>query len=197
MDWLVDHVPMISGLDGIVELAVAIVILVGVHRRTGRIPGLAWIVASYFLVEAGVSFNRMSVFSDPDGSLSRVVVLEMLGTLVIIVMLVNARRIAGVIARVVDEARLRADEYERARRDYTQVVRHRINNPLTILKGAAQTLDATSLDDATRHELRLAIIEAAERLESISLEPTRGGAEEYELDAIPHVSEGGLDAPRG
>lgn len=187
MDWLADHVATISGVDGVVECAVAVAILAGVRARTGRIRPLAWLVASYFLVESLVSFNRMFVFADPDGSLSRVLVFELLGTVVIIIMLANARHIADVVARVVDDARMRATEYERARRDYTQVVRHRIANPLMVIKGAAQTLDGTTLDDATRHELRLAIIEAAERLEAVSLEPTRAGDEEHDLDAVPHL----------
>jgi signal transduction histidine kinase len=187
VNWLAEHAPIISGFDGVVELSVAVLIILGVRSRQGRIPLLGWLVISYFLIESLVSFNRVFARVDAEGTLSRVVILEVIGTVVIVLMLANASRIANAIAFLIDEAKYRAFEYERARDDYTQVVRHRIANPLMIIKGAALTLEGDSLDDATRHELRRAIIEAAERLEAISLEPTRQGTEERDLDAVPNV----------
>jgi signal transduction histidine kinase len=187
MDWLAQHSAIISGADAAVELTIAMIILRGVRKRLGPRRLLAWLVASYFLIEALVSLNRTFIHVDAAGTLSRVVLLELIGTVVAVLILVRASHIADVIAVIVDEARYRAFEYERARRDYTQIVRHRIANPLTIIKGATQTLDGRALDEATRHELRTAIIEAAERLEAISLEPIRRGREEYELDPVPRV----------
>lgn len=187
MGWLAEHAAIISGLDGVIELSVAVLVVLGVRARLGRIRPLAWLVVSYFFIESLVSFNRIFARVDVEGTLSRVVVLEIVGTGVILVMLANASRIADVVAFLIDEAEYRAYEYERARRDYIQVVRHRIANPLMVIKGAAQTLEGASIDDATRRELRRAIIEAAERLEAISLEPTQQGAEERDLDAVPRV----------
>jgi signal transduction histidine kinase len=187
VDWLADHSPIISALDGVVELTVAVVIVLGVRARLGRVAPLAWLVVSYFAIEALISFNRVFVLSDRDGTLSRVVILEVVGTAIILLILANASRIASAIAFVVDEARYRAAEYERARYDYTQVVRHRIANPLTVIKGASQTLDIGELSEEMRHALRLAIFEAAQQLEAISLEPTRQGDEEHEFDAVPRT----------
>jgi signal transduction histidine kinase len=187
VSWILDHVSALSVIDGLVELLMAAAVLVGVRARVGRVGPLAWLVATYFLLEAGVSFNRGLLDSDFGGAMSRVMVLELLGTVAIVLMLIRASQIGRAIAFTVDEARYRADEYARARRDYTQVVRHRIANPLTVIKGAAQTLDGAAMDEATRHALRLSIISAAEQLEAISLEPTRGGPEERDLDAVAHV----------
>jgi signal transduction histidine kinase len=187
MGWFFDHVTLLSRIDGLVEAIMAFVLLTGVRARVGRLGPLAWLVAGYFLVEAGVSLNRSLVDSDFATSMERIILLELLGTVLIVLMLARASHIARAIAYTIDEARMRAREYERARRDYTQVVRHRIANPLTVIKGAAQTLEAGELDEATRHDLRVAIIAAAEQLEAISLEPERAGDEEHELDAIPRV----------
>jgi signal transduction histidine kinase len=185
MDWLADHAPMISAVDGIVELSIAVLILLGVRSRLGRVAPIAWLIVSYFTIEALVSFNRVFAVTDQAGTLSRVVILEIIGTVIVVFMLSNASRIVDAIAFTVDEARYRAAEYTRARYDYTQVVRHRIANPLTVIKGAAHTLDIGELDEEVRHTLRRAIIDAAQQLEEISLEPTRQGKEEYEFDAIP------------
>jgi signal transduction histidine kinase len=195
MSWVADHASIISAVDGVVELAVAVLVLLGVRTRLGRIAPIAWLIVSYFAIEALVSFNRIFTLHDPHGALSRAVILEIVGTVIIIALLANASRIVGAIAFVVDEARYRAAEYARARHDYTQVVRHRIANPLTVIKGAAQTLDVGELDEQMRHALRLAIFEAAQQLEDISLEPIRLGDEEREFDPVPRTHEWALRTP--
>jgi signal transduction histidine kinase len=189
MDWLVDLTPAISGLDAIVELSIAVLIVIGVRRRLGFVPSVALLVAGYFVLETLLSLNRVFVETDPDGTLWRAAVIEVLGTAVIVTLLFNARWVVDAVTFLVSQAKFRAAEYERARRDYTQVVRHRINNPLTIIMGAAQTLETQTISDDTRRELRRAIIQAAQELEQISLAPERQGPEEAELDAIPHVSQ--------
>ena len=185
MSWFADNVTAISAIDGLVEFVIAGVVLVGVRRRLSRVPRIAALLAAYFLIEAALSFNRAFVSFDPSGTLSRAVVLEIAGTIVIAVALVNVRRIIEAVVFVVDQATYRASEYHRARHDYTQLVRHRINNPLAVIKGAAFTLESDQLDPATRETLRRSIIDAAEILEEISLAPEREGVEEHELDAIP------------
>ena len=86
-------------------------------------------------------------------------------------------------------ARHCAEEYERALSDYTQLMRHRIANPLTAIRGSAQTLrDLPSLDDDTRTRLLEIIVEMAERIEQVSLEPRSVSVEERCLDAVPRVS---------
>jgi signal transduction histidine kinase len=189
VDWFAEHALIISGIDGVIELAVAVAIMLGVRARLGRIRPLAWLVIGFFFVESLVSFNRVFARNNLDDVLSRAVILEVIGTIVIVMMLANASRIANAIAILVDEAKYRSYEYERARLDYTQIVRHRIANPLMVIKGAAQTLEGDNLDEPTRHELRQEIIAAAERLEEISLEPTQQGFEEHDLDGVPRVDE--------
>jgi signal transduction histidine kinase len=187
VSWILEHVATLSTVDGAIELLMVFVVLVGVRSRVGRLGPLAWLVAVYFLFESAISFGRVLFEHDADLFRAYEMVLELVGTVVIVLMLARASHIGRALAFTVDEARYRAREYDRARRDYTQVVRHRIANPLTVIQGAAQTLDAAELDEATRHALRVSIIAAAQELEAISLEPTRGGVEERDLDAIAHV----------
>ena len=158
MGWLSSYSPVISVIDALAELSMALLILFGVRARLGRFAPLALLAAAYFLIEALVSFNRAFVRIDLEGTLSRVLVLELVGTFIVACMLARASHVARAMATVLDDARHRAAEYERARRHYSQVVRHRIANPLTVIKGAAQTLDsAGTIDESTRHALRVAI----------------------------------------
>ncbi|MCW2955296.1 MAG: hypothetical protein JWO69_165 [Thermoleophilia bacterium] len=189
MDWLAQHTVAVSIIDAILEFAVAVALLVGVRVRVGRVGILTWLVAGYFLVESVVSVNRAVTGGAADATgLGRELALELAGTLLMVAMLSRASHVGRVLRHVVDGARARAAEYERARRHYTVVVRHRIANPLTVIKGAAQTLEREQLPDDVRHELRLAIIAAAEQLEAISLGPAPAGTEEHELDAVPDVA---------
>jgi len=187
MSSLADHVSLISGIDAILEAAVAVVLTIGVKSKLGRIPPLAWLFAAYFMNVALLSLTRVFWRANLDAALSIIVSLELFSNILLLAMLARAAQIADALALVIDHARYRATEYERARHDYTQVVTHRIANPLTVIKGAAQTLDSGTLDEETRHQLRLAIIEASERIEAISLAPEQAGEEEHELDAIPHL----------
>jgi signal transduction histidine kinase len=191
MEWLAQHAGTISALDACVELAIAASFLLLVRRHTGALHPMALLVAAYFVTESLVSLSRATDVRAPGDSVSWVLAFELVGTATAIAILMFASRIVGASLTLLEGARQRAAEYERARHDYEQVVRHRINNPLTVIKGAAQTLEAEIVDDATRHQLRLAIIDAARVLEEISLAPERRGGEEHELDAIPHVPEPG------
>lgn len=95
--------------------------------------------------------------------------------------------VRGLVARE-DAARLRAEEYDRARRHYTQVVRHRMMNPLTTIKGGAQTLLVDrAIDPVTQARILDAMIAACDELEHVSLEPERRDELEHDLDAVPNV----------
>lgn len=80
-------------------------------------------------------------------------------------------------------------EYRRARHDYTQLVRHRLMNPLTIIKGAALTLvEDPSLESPARDLIR-SIVTAAERIEHLSLDPNIEHPSESELEPYPQLDE--------
>jgi hypothetical protein len=103
-----------------------------------------------------------------------------------------SERMAEADRRIVaaDESRSAAvedsAEYDRALYHYTQLVRHRIVNPIQVIGGMAQTMLAMpDLPRERRRELLLAILEQVETLEHVSLEPTAQGEEERELHPRP------------
>lgn len=83
-----------------------------------------------------------------------------------------------------------ATEYRRARRDYRRLVRHRIANPLTTVRGAAQTLAARrgAISAAAEAALVQSIVEAAEELERVAVEPLVESAEELGLAPAPDLA---------
>jgi signal transduction histidine kinase len=100
----------------------------------------------------------------------------------------SAYRVAARVTSSIDEATMRAEEYERARRDYVALMRHRIANPLTVLRGGAQTmLSLDQLPTATRHELLEAMLEAASSLESASADAELRDDTERELRPAPSL----------
>lgn len=84
------------------------------------------------------------------------------------------------------EAEHRAGEYLRALRDYRSLMLHRINNPLQIIFGAAQTMaDYPDMDVEARAKLLGAILDAARRLELVTVDPEPVDGPERELHPEP------------
>lgn len=79
-----------------------------------------------------------------------------------------------------------AAEYRRALLDYTQLVRHRIANPLTAISGGIRTLLEHDLDETTRVQLLTLMLQKAEELERVALRPDSLRAEEATLAPAPH-----------
>jgi len=116
------------------------------------------------------------------------VVIDILSIISLVVILLNVRKVVEAGLRALNEAGFREAEYRRAKRDYSQIVRHRMNNPLTIIKGAAITLQAGAVtDESTRDKLCEVIITTVGEMGEITLEPERRDALEYELDAMPDL----------
>ena len=96
---------------------------------------------------------------------------------------------------VTDVEELRADarhtsaEYRRALRDYTQLTRHRLANPLTALTGGVSTLIDLEhvLDSETRMQVLASMRETTARLEQAVLHPELVSDEESELQPVPQV----------
>ena len=89
-----------------------------------------------------------------------------------------------------EPARVAAAEYRRALLDYTQLVRHRLANPLTALTAGVMTLRDLddSLDDETRQEILEAMIDTSHRLERAVLHPELDTGVEGGLQVVPDVS---------
>lgn len=168
-------------------LAAAYVVVRGRRWLSNRsAPLLA--LGGYFTLR-GLS-RLTDVFVDPGEApnLALEVGLDVLLAATLVAIMLTIEPIARGIAAREDAARYRATEYERARRHYEQVVRHRLFNPLTVIRGAALTLrDEQLTDPAVRAQLLDAIVDASDEVERVSLAPERRDELERDLDAIPNV----------
>lgn len=109
-----------------------------------------------------------------------------MGIVVLLVLFSKSGKVIDAILRSYKESEYRTREYLRAKYEYTQIVRHRMMNPITVIDGAAKTLQAgTTLDSATRAKLLAVIVDSAAVLMNVTLEPEQAGLEERGFDAIP------------
>lgn len=173
----------------VVTAAVTLIVAVLVVWRARRLglgyPRLVVVLALFFGMW---TIDRLVSPGTPIGYRPFVDALADVAIIVLLAVLIrDASRLTNAIMSTVHEAEYRAVEYERAKRHYAQVVRHRIANPLTVIKGAALTLEAGTVDAALRRELARAIVDSAALIEATSLAPEPAGREEHELDAMPHV----------
>lgn len=98
------------------------------------------------------------------------------------------------LERAVDDARWQRAEYQESLRDYEQLVRHRIANPVTAICGLVQTmLDMPDMDGSTRHSVLRAMHDACHALRGLSFDPRGISSEEQELHARPF--QGSRDRP--
>jgi signal transduction histidine kinase len=173
----VDTALVVTGLAAAaLNLAVAVFVAVEASRRRIGFPRLVLVLVLFFAARA---VERLTEPEAPWPYNEEVDLFIDVGLIVLLVVLVmNVREFVL--------ATTSADEYTRARRHYEQIVRHRMMNPLTAIRGGAQTLLADDkLDRDVRHRLLTTILEASSTLEQISLRPERRGSEEHELDALP------------
>ncbi len=179
-----------SALDivlAVLNFVAAAYLILRVRRLAGHLTIATTALGAFFALR-GVSrlFEARGVAIVTDERI--VTAIELLLVAALISVLATLEPVVrGLVARE-DAARLRAEEYERARRHYTQVVRHRMMNPLTTIKGGAQTLLVDrAVDPITQARILDAMIEACEELEHVSLEPERRDELERELDAVPNL----------
>lgn len=172
-------------LNGCILMAIVVL-----ARRHGvlRSPVAFGVIAFFALRVLSRLNDSPNVLLRDDPQLE--LVLDTASVIVLGFLLSQVGRFASVMRAMFDEASFRADEYERARRHYTQVVRHRVMNPVTVIKGSAQTMRAgVAMTDETREQICDAIIVMAEQIEHVALGPERRDTLERGLDAIPQVQD--------
>lgn len=99
----------------------------------------------------------------------------------------EAEALVAAATRQVALARYDSGEYHRALADYTNLVRHRVANPLTVIQGMARTLlELPDIEPEVRRDMLVAIDEAAERLARETIfRPDHQGPEEVCLRPRP------------
>lgn len=159
----------------IIYLLITGMVVVELRRLDIGFPRVTLVLLSYFLMRVA------DLLAAPDPLLGYDPVLDAVTDIAVILLLVvllaNARRLARASLAMVNEAKLRVAEYERARRDYSVAVHAKVAGPLSVISGAAQALRETPDDPGARQHLSSLIDEAAEALRTVSreLEQVRGG----------------------
>lgn len=169
---------------GLLELAIAGFLVMETRRVVRPIPTIVWGLSVFFTIDAMVSLNRAGVFPVGDPVL-RGTLFDTLGLVVLVTVMAGAKHIVQMAVARVDEADLRESEYRRARADYEQIVRHRLMNPLTTIRGSAQTLQLAGVAEDARKQLLDAIVEASEQLERVTLDPEQLDTVETSSDLDP------------
>lgn len=171
----------IQAAIGAVWLAFAVVLL-RVRVHDGKLAPWLYVAIGFCLLRA---FDFLTVRTGALDVAALVVVLDVLVLVTLIVLVVATERLRHGLAREHAGAERAQAEYSRALLDYTQLVRHRIANPLTAVIGGAQTLLELEVSEPTRRRLLEAMLDSARQLERVALHPERVSQEEFSLQPSP------------
>jgi signal transduction histidine kinase len=167
---------------GSLELLLAGVVLRQIGRFGRAFPWLAALMV-FFLARAADRIYAAFAQGEPLG-----VAIDGLLIAVLLLFIVGLERTANALQAAQDDALHRRDEYARALRDYKQLARHRLANPLTAIRGGIQALrEIPELDPETQQQLLDAVDKEARRLEKLALEPAVASAEEQGLEPRPRI----------
>jgi signal transduction histidine kinase len=180
---------------GLLELALAVVALRHLFRYGRRFPWLA--LLGLFFVARGAD-RIYAVFASGE-DVGVLLALDALAVAVLLLLLARLDVTVRGLQRAEEEADWNRSEYERALRDYRSLVRHRLANPLTVLRGGIETLAArdAELASTAREELVDVLRSELERLEATALEPSPIAPEEAELRPVPRRAPGAGAASSG
>jgi signal transduction histidine kinase len=171
------------------EAVLALVVLRHPGRFGRAFPWLAALMA-FFFVRAADRYYFAFMGDEP---LAFSLLVDGLAVLLLTLLIFGIRRMVRGLLAVENEAAMREAEYERALVDYRRLMRHRIANPLTALRGGIQSLrDLPDLSPEDRAILVESVHEAVQRLEHVALNPSPLGREEASLEGRPR-----LDGYRG
>lgn len=176
---------ILSLVVALLDIGLALALLPQLGRFGRAFPWLAVLMVYFGLRGAERLFFAFTNHESETANLVSDAVL----VVVLVLLAVGLRRTVTGLGMAVDEARLRAQEYERALRDYRQLVRHRLANPLMQVRGSVLTLRARyrQLPPEAQERLLTVLDEATERLERVALDPEELGAEEHGLSPTPRV----------
>lgn len=177
---------------GIASLGVGVAILRGSWSLHAMRSTFAAALGGFFLLHGAVSL-LMGIIGPQlhllprDAVMTTSLAFDGVATLMLVFVVARARGVTKRWQQTLSAATVQALEYERARREYEDLMRHRIANPLTVVRGAAETLLAAELDPDTQEKLLHAIVDASHALEQVSARAESISSEERILDALPHL----------
>lgn len=180
------YIPLALGLVqiGIVGFVIGEVLRLGVSFTR-----LACLLVLLFAVDGFEGVMRAPVLRGMRYHTVLEMALDVAAVLILIGVLLHSRGAVRAVLASLQVAAHHTREYERALHDYTQVMRHRIMNPVAVIRLAALALrdDAIQSSTARQHLIDI-VIESTRRIEEMSFDPKVEGEEEEMLHAIPAPS---------
>jgi signal transduction histidine kinase len=181
----VDASAALSLVIGALQLALAFVVGLRLGRYGRAFPWLAALTVFFGL--RGVTRIYASFAGDVPETLALPV--DFLLLAVLILLIVGVDRTGRGLMLAENEAHYREEEYRRALADYRRLARHRLANPLSVIRGGVIALKTLDLAPADRQELLDSIERESERLEKVALEPEPESAEERKLRPRPELGD--------
>jgi signal transduction histidine kinase len=168
---------------GLLQIALAAVAAREIVRYGRRFPWLI-VLSVFFAVRGG--YRIYVAFTDAE-SPNVTLATDVLSVLVLVLLIAGLESTVTTLRRSEDSATWSQREYERALADFRDLVRHRLANPLSVLRGSVETLAAREqeLDPASRQELFGVLRSELDRLEATALDPAPAGPEELALAPEP------------
>lgn len=168
---------------GLLEVVLAVFAARELRHHGRRFP---WLVLLGVFFAARGCYRIYVAFSAAESE-SVLLGFDALAVAVLLLLILRLEDTISGLRRAEDAADWSRGEYERALGHYRSLVRHRLANPLTVLRGAAETLARREPELAPGERARLLGLLRTEldRLEATALEPVPVSEEERELDPEP------------
>jgi signal transduction histidine kinase len=168
---------------GLLQIVLAAVATRGLLEHGRRFPWL--MLLGVFFAARGV--DRIVVAFSASDNANVSLATDGLAVGVLLLLILRLDDTVGGLRRAEDVAQWNQDEYERALVDYRTLVRHRLASPLTILRGAVETLARRDQELAPHDRERLFGLLRSEldRLGSTTLDPRPERPEERVLAPEP------------
>jgi signal transduction histidine kinase len=168
---------------GALQLLLAAVVLRNLRRFGRAFPWLAALMLFFFV--RGTQ-RLYASFTDSTEELLGLIG-DLLIVTVLVLLLLGLRNTVRALEFALDEADARAAEYSRALQDYRTLTRHRLANPITVIRAGLSTIRDLDLKESDRESILAAAEEAAAELEQVVLEPQAVRPEERGLQPKPTI----------
>jgi signal transduction histidine kinase len=168
---------------GSLQLVLAAVVALRLGRYIRPFPWLAALML-FFGIRGAMRIYAAFAGEAPEAV---AVPVDLLLLAALALLIVGIERTGRGLALAEDHARFRAEEYRRALADYRRLARHRLANPLSVIRGGVIALRTLELSPKEREQLLDSMEQESERLEQIALEPQPNGAEERALRPQPEL----------
>jgi signal transduction histidine kinase len=178
-----DASEVLSLVIGSLQLALAFVVGFRLGRYIRPFPWLAALTLFFGIRGA------MRVYASFAGEAPEAVALpvDLLLLAALVLLIVGIERTGRGLVLAENEALYREQEYRRALADYRRLARHRLANPLSVIRGGVIALKTLELPTVERAELLDSMEAECERLEHVALEPEPAGPEERRLRPQPDL----------